>query len=62
MSRNSEGRLHKLELNRETLRSLDAETLERARGGIDATQDCPTWSQITIVTAPVTQKLRCDLT
>ena len=52
----------KLELSRETLRSLDAESLERARGGMDATTDCPTWSDVTIVTAPVTQKLRCDLT
>ena len=52
----------KLRLSREKLRSLDAETLERARGGVDATTDCPTWSDITVVTAPVTQKLRCDLT
>ena len=52
----------KLGLNRETLRFLEADVLESARGGIDATNTCPTWNVVTVVTVPVTQKLRCDLT
>jgi len=55
-------RISKLELNRETIRSLDSELLARVRGGMDATQDCPTWPVITTVTQPVTQKLGCELT
>jgi hypothetical protein len=55
-------RAGKLQLHRETVRSLDSEMLERVRGGIDATQDCPTWNVVTTVTAPVTQKLDCGLT
>jgi hypothetical protein len=55
-------RIAKLELRRETVRALDAEMLDRVRGGVDATQDCPTWNVITTVTQPVTQKLNCELT
>ncbi|HEX6489290.1 MAG TPA: hypothetical protein VF137_10545 [Candidatus Dormibacteraeota bacterium] len=52
----------KLTLKRETVRELEPSLLEQIRGGIDATQNCPTWPVITTVTAPVTQKLHCDLT
>lgn len=55
-------RPRRLELHRETVRSLEAEVLERVRGGVDATNTCPTWGDVTIVTAPVTQKLNCELT
>ena len=58
----SDARVKKLTLKVETIRELDADTLHRVRGGIDATNTCPTWGDVTIVTAPVTQKLRCELT
>ena len=52
----------KLELNRETLRRLDDDTLRRVDGGIDATNGCPTWGVVTTVLQPLTLKLRCELT
>ena len=52
----------KLRLSRETVRELDAEILERVRGGMNGTQDCPTWSVVTTVLQPLTQKLGCELT
>ena len=58
----SEPKKKKLALKRETIRRLDDRLLADVRGGMDATNTCPTWGVVTTVAAPVTQKLGCELT